>query len=44
MDKVILRNCSKEERTRFLQSKYEYYKRFNICMVTVSTLAYLSFL
>jgi len=43
MDKVILRNCSKEERTRFLQSKYEYYKRFNIRMVTVSTLAYLSF-
>ncbi|MBO5165391.1 MAG: GGDEF domain-containing protein [Lachnospiraceae bacterium] len=43
MDKTVLRNLSKEEQKKFFQSKYEYYKRFNIRMVTVATLAYLSF-
>lgn len=43
MDKISLRDFSKEERKNFFQSKYEYYKKFNIRMVTVSVLAYLSF-
>ena len=43
MDKIALRSLSKEDRKRFFQSKYDYYKRFNIRMITVSTLAYLSF-
>ena len=43
MDKIVLRDLTKDERKAFFQSKYEYYKRFNIRMVTVSVLAYLSF-
>ena len=43
MDKIALRSLSKEDRKRFFQSKYDYYKSFNIRMITVSTLAYLSF-
>lgn len=44
MEKVSLGRLSKEERKLFYQSKYEYYKAFNICLVTVSVLAYISFI
>ncbi|MBQ7954523.1 MAG: GGDEF domain-containing protein [Lachnospiraceae bacterium] len=43
MDKIVLGNLSKEEKKNFFQSKYEYYKPFNLRMVTVSTLAFMSF-
>ena len=43
MDKISLKNLSKEDRQGFFQSKYEYYRKFNLRMVTVATLAYLSF-
>ena len=43
MNKVTLRDFSKEERISFFQSKYDYYKLFNTRMITVSVLAYLSF-
>ena len=43
MNKISLRDLTKEERINFFQSKYEYYKNFNSRMITVSVLAYLSF-
>lgn len=43
MNKISLRDFSKEERRKFFQSKYDYYKAFNTRMITVSVLAYLSF-
>ncbi len=43
MNKVSLKNFTKEERISFFQSKYEYYKLLNYRMITVSVLAYLSF-
>ncbi|MBE5946633.1 MAG: GGDEF domain-containing protein [Lachnospiraceae bacterium] len=43
MDKIVLRDFSKEEQKKFFQSKYDYYKKFNMRMVTVAVLAYLSF-
>lgn len=43
MDKITLKSLSKEDRIGFFQSKYEYYRKFNLRMVTVSTVAYLSF-
>ena len=43
MDKIVLSSLTKEEKKNFFQSKYEYYKRFHMRMVTVSVLAYLSF-
>ncbi len=43
MDKISLKALTKEERRNFFQSKYDYYKQFNNRMVTVATLAYISF-
>ena len=43
MEKLTISALSKEERERFYQSKYEYYRLFNMRMITVSCLAYLSF-
>ena len=43
MNKISLKDFTKEEQRRFFQSKYEYYKLFNARMITVSVLAYLSF-
>lgn len=43
MNKISLRDFTREERVRFFQSKYDYYKQFNVRMVTVAVLAYLSF-
>ncbi|MBQ3162039.1 MAG: GGDEF domain-containing protein [Oscillospiraceae bacterium] len=43
MNKISLKNFTKEEQISFFQSKYEYYKLFNTRMITVSVLAYLSF-
>ncbi len=43
MNKISLKDFTKEERISFFQSKYEYYKLFNARMITVSVLAYLSF-
>lgn len=43
MDRINLRKLPKEEQVNFFQSKYEYYKSFNLRMITVTSLAYLSF-
>ncbi|MBE6839571.1 MAG: GGDEF domain-containing protein [Ruminococcus sp.] len=43
MNKISLKNLSREEQFKFFQSKYDYYKSFNTRMITVSVLAYLSF-
>ncbi len=43
MEKFVVSKLSKEERRAFFQSKYEYYLTFNIGLITVSVLAYLSF-
>ncbi len=43
MEKLTISVLSKEERELFYQSKYEYYRSFNMCMIIVSCLAYLSF-
>ena len=43
MERIALGNLSKEERRAFYQSKYDYYRSFNLCMAIVSVLAYLSY-
>lgn len=43
MEKVALSKLSKEEKRSFYQSKYDYYRLFNVRMIVVSCLAYLSF-
>ncbi len=43
MNKISLRDFSKEERISFFQSKYEYYRLLNTRMITISVLAYISF-
>ncbi len=43
MERYIRKNFSKEERKEFYQSKYEYYRSFTLCLVSVSVCAYLSF-
>ncbi len=43
MEKFMRNNFSKEERRAFYQSKYEYYRSFNLYVVVVSVCAYLSF-
>lgn len=43
MNKISLKDFTKEERREFFQSKYEYYKSFNAQMIIVSVLAYISF-
>ncbi len=43
MDKINFKSFSKEQKTSFYQSKYNYYKAFNTRMIVVSTLAYFSF-
>lgn len=43
MEKIVLGRLSKEERRKFFQSKYEYYRAFNLRMVTVSVVAYMTF-
>lgn len=43
MDKVALNSLSKEEQKRFYQSKYDYYQSFNVRLVTVSVVAFLTF-
>lgn len=43
MEKVALSKLSKEEKRSFFQSKYDYYHSFNVRMIVVSCLAYLSF-
>lgn len=43
MFKSVFWKLSREEKNSFYQSKYEYYKRFNICLIVLSTLIYLTF-
>lgn len=43
MEKPVLSRLSKEERIAFFQSKYDYYRTFNLCMAIVSVIAYLSY-
>lgn len=43
MEKLTVAKLSKEARKDFYQSKYEYYSAFNLRMVVVSVLAYLTF-
>ncbi len=43
MEKFVLGKLPKEERIAFYQSKYDYYRSFNICLAVVAVLAYLSF-
>ncbi len=43
MEKLTVAKLSKEARKDFYQSKFEYYSAFNLRMVTVSVLAYLTF-
>lgn len=43
MEKLSVGKLSREERIAFFQSKYEYYRRFNLRMITVATLACISF-
>ena len=43
MEKIVFRELSKEEKRTFYQSKYDYYRTFNLCMAIVSVLAYLSY-
>lgn len=43
MEKVSLRQFSKEEKGTFYQSKYEYYSFFTIILMTVASISYLSF-
>lgn len=43
MEKISIRSLSKEQRKRFYQSKYDYYRTFNTGLITVSVIAYISF-
>ena len=43
MEKITLKALSKEERKKFYQSKYDYYRTFNTGLIIVSVIAYLSF-
>lgn len=43
MEKFVLSKLSKEERRAFYQSKYDYYRAFNLCMAIVAVAAYLSY-
>lgn len=43
MENIGFGKLSKEEKTAFYQSKYEYYKSFNLCMAIVAVIAYLSY-
>lgn len=43
MEKFVLSKLSREERKAFYQSKYDYYKTFNLCMAIVSVVSYLSY-
>lgn len=43
MEKLVLSKLSKEGRRAFYQSKYDYYRTFNLCMAVVSVVAYLSY-
>lgn len=43
MDKMSIKDFSKEERHDFYQSKYEYYARFMMRLISVSCVAYMFF-
>nr|MBQ8253510.1 GGDEF domain-containing protein [Lachnospiraceae bacterium] len=43
MEKFVVGKLSKEERKAFYQSKYDYYRAFNLCMAIVAVAAYLSY-
>ncbi len=41
--KISFRSLTKEERKRFCQSKYDYYRSFNTGLMIVSVVSYLTF-
>lgn len=43
MEMFVVGKLPKEERRAFYQSKYDYYRTFNLCMAIVSVVAYLSY-
>jgi len=43
MEQMTLSKFTKEQKRKFYQSKYEYYRSFNRMLITVAVLAYLSF-
>lgn len=43
MDSLSVKNLTKKQQEDFYQSKYDYYRTFNIGLIVVSVLSYLSF-
>ena len=43
MEMFVVGKLPKEERKAFYQSKFEYYRSFNMCLAIVATAAYISF-